>query len=137
MYFACSCLAADDIIRQHKTACLRITCLLACKDLLWIGTSAGVILTLPIEKVCQSTTKNDLQIPSVTGVKLLKFDRSILLYYYTMPSNLLCIWPQYNLLAQKSKYMYITNANANHISWCERVQKQKRLHNMISCILLN
>uniref|UniRef100_A0A671Y058 Rho guanine nucleotide exchange factor 17 n=1 Tax=Sparus aurata TaxID=8175 RepID=A0A671Y058_SPAAU len=33
---------ADAIIRQHKAACLRITALLACKDLLWIGTSAAV-----------------------------------------------------------------------------------------------
>ncbi|XP_077197324.1 rho guanine nucleotide exchange factor 17 [Paroedura picta] len=39
---------SDAIIRQHKAACLRITALLACKDLLWIGTSAGVVLTLPI-----------------------------------------------------------------------------------------
>uniref|UniRef100_A0A8C4X171 Rho guanine nucleotide exchange factor 17 n=1 Tax=Eptatretus burgeri TaxID=7764 RepID=A0A8C4X171_EPTBU len=38
---------ADAIIRQHKAACLRVTALLVCKDLLWIGTSAGVILTLP------------------------------------------------------------------------------------------
>lgn len=38
----------DDIIRQHKSACLRITSLLACKDLLWIGTSAGVLLNLPV-----------------------------------------------------------------------------------------
>lgn len=35
------CPGADAIIRQHKAACLRITALLACKDLLWIGTSAG------------------------------------------------------------------------------------------------
>lgn len=35
------CSGADAIIRQHKAACLRITALLACKDLLWIGTSAG------------------------------------------------------------------------------------------------
>ncbi|KAM5182052.1 rho guanine nucleotide exchange factor 17 isoform 2-T2 [Mantella aurantiaca] len=39
---------SDAIIRQHKSACLRITALLACKELLWIGTSAGVVLTLPI-----------------------------------------------------------------------------------------
>ncbi|KAM6447642.1 rho guanine nucleotide exchange factor 17 isoform 2-T2 [Liasis olivaceus] len=39
---------SDAIIRQHKAACLRITSLLACKDLLWIGTSAGVVLTLSI-----------------------------------------------------------------------------------------
>ena len=36
----------DDIIRQHKAACLRITALLACKDILWIGTSAGVVATM-------------------------------------------------------------------------------------------
>ncbi|GIY33902.1 rho guanine nucleotide exchange factor 17 [Caerostris extrusa] len=40
----------DDIIKQHKSACLRVTALLACKDLLWIGTSAGVILTLPFAR---------------------------------------------------------------------------------------
>uniref|UniRef100_A0A670HL42 Rho guanine nucleotide exchange factor 17 n=1 Tax=Podarcis muralis TaxID=64176 RepID=A0A670HL42_PODMU len=39
---------SDAIIRQHKAACLRITAILACKDLLWIGTSAGVVLTLPM-----------------------------------------------------------------------------------------
>uniref|UniRef100_A0A6A7FTN7 Rho guanine nucleotide exchange factor 17 isoform X3 n=1 Tax=Hirondellea gigas TaxID=1518452 RepID=A0A6A7FTN7_9CRUS len=38
----------DDIIRQHKAACLRVTALLACKDLLWVGTSAGVVLTAPL-----------------------------------------------------------------------------------------
>uniref|UniRef100_A0A8C3GDF9 Rho guanine nucleotide exchange factor 17 n=1 Tax=Cairina moschata TaxID=8855 RepID=A0A8C3GDF9_CAIMO len=39
---------SDAIIRQHKAACLRITALLACKELLWIGTSAGVVLTLAL-----------------------------------------------------------------------------------------
>ncbi|NWW84236.1 ARHGH factor, partial [Rhynochetos jubatus] len=39
---------SDAIIRQHKAACLRITALLVCKDLLWIGTSAGVVLTLAL-----------------------------------------------------------------------------------------
>ncbi|NXN95308.1 ARHGH factor, partial [Rhinopomastus cyanomelas] len=39
---------SDAIIRQHKAACLRITALLACKELLWIGTSAGVLLTLSL-----------------------------------------------------------------------------------------
>ncbi|NXL84870.1 ARHGH factor, partial [Alectura lathami] len=39
---------SDAIIRQHKAACLRITALLACKDLLWVGTSAGVVLTLAL-----------------------------------------------------------------------------------------
>lgn len=32
----------DDIIRQHKAACLRVTSLLACKDLIWIGTCKDV-----------------------------------------------------------------------------------------------
>ena len=41
----------DDIIRQHKAACLRITALLACKDILWIGTSAGVVATMHIPLV--------------------------------------------------------------------------------------
>ncbi|XP_041054597.1 rho guanine nucleotide exchange factor 17-like [Carcharodon carcharias] len=47
---------SDAIIRQHKAACLRITALLACKDLLWIGTSAGVVLTLSIPHVTANTT---------------------------------------------------------------------------------
>ncbi|KAI8508740.1 Rho guanine nucleotide exchange factor (GEF) 17 [Branchiostoma belcheri] len=41
---------SDAIIRQHKAACLRITALLACKDLLWVGTSAGVVVTLTATK---------------------------------------------------------------------------------------
>lgn len=53
----------DDIIRQHKAACLRVTSLLACKDLIWIGTSAGVLLTIP----AQSTNKGPNYIPIVTG----------------------------------------------------------------------
>jgi len=47
---------ADAIIRQHKAACLRITALLACKDLLWIGTSAGVILTNPLPAIKVNTS---------------------------------------------------------------------------------
>ncbi|KAG8224507.1 hypothetical protein J437_LFUL004990 [Ladona fulva] len=43
----CGC---DDIIRQHKAACLRVTALLTCQDLLWVGTSAGVILTLAMDR---------------------------------------------------------------------------------------
>ncbi|GFQ99566.1 rho guanine nucleotide exchange factor 17 [Trichonephila clavata] len=59
--------ATDDIIKQHKSACLRVTALLACKDLLWIGTSAGVILTLPLPHLTSSTLHVD-DIPSVTGL---------------------------------------------------------------------
>ena len=57
---------SDAIIRQHKAACLRITALLICKDLLWVGTSAGVVLTLPVPKVTSSTS-SVADIPSVTG----------------------------------------------------------------------
>uniref|UniRef100_A0AAV2IYE1 Rho guanine nucleotide exchange factor 17 n=1 Tax=Knipowitschia caucasica TaxID=637954 RepID=A0AAV2IYE1_KNICA len=56
---------ADAIIRQHKAACLRITALLACKDLLWIGTSAGVVLTLPTPKVSSGTMPGTLKSPLV------------------------------------------------------------------------
>ena len=52
-----SSLGTDDIIRQHKSACLRITALLACKDLLWIGTSAGVVLTMSLPIVKRDTMK--------------------------------------------------------------------------------
>ncbi|VDD95136.1 unnamed protein product [Enterobius vermicularis] len=34
----------EDIIRQHKMGCLRISALLCCKNMLWIGTSSGIIL---------------------------------------------------------------------------------------------
>ncbi|XP_020495628.1 rho guanine nucleotide exchange factor 17 [Labrus bergylta] len=54
---------ADAIIRQHKAACLRITALLACKDLLWIGTSAGVVLTLAIPTVSSGTGAGTLKTP--------------------------------------------------------------------------
>ncbi|KAM9358653.1 rho guanine nucleotide exchange factor 17 [Symphorus nematophorus] len=54
---------ADAIIRQHKAACLRITALLACKDLLWIGTSAGVVLTLTIPAVSSGTGAGTLKTP--------------------------------------------------------------------------
>lgn len=61
----------DDIIRQHKAACLRVTSLLACKDLIWIGTSAGVILTIAAA-TCKSsgsvsTYSSVLDQPIVTG----------------------------------------------------------------------
>ncbi|XP_057695912.1 rho guanine nucleotide exchange factor 17-like [Corythoichthys intestinalis] len=56
---------ADAIIRQHKAACLRITALLACKDLLWIGTSAGVVLTLAIPAVSSGTGACAMKTPLV------------------------------------------------------------------------
>ncbi|XP_053211596.1 rho guanine nucleotide exchange factor 17-like isoform X5 [Panonychus citri] len=58
----------DEIIRQHKAACLRITALLACKDLLWIGTSAGTIMTLSSPLITPSTTSVDVSSPNVSGI---------------------------------------------------------------------
>ncbi|XP_072170852.1 rho guanine nucleotide exchange factor 17-like [Diadema setosum] len=58
--------SSDAIIRQHKAACLRITALLVCKDLLWVGTSAGVVLTLPLPKITTSTSSLK-DVPNPTG----------------------------------------------------------------------
>ncbi|XP_049339265.1 rho guanine nucleotide exchange factor 17 [Astyanax mexicanus] len=54
---------SDAIIRQHKAACLRITALLACRDVLWIGTSAGVVLTLSIPPVSSNVGAGSLRTP--------------------------------------------------------------------------
>ncbi|XP_076853431.1 rho guanine nucleotide exchange factor 17 [Brachyhypopomus gauderio] len=54
---------SDAIIRQHKAACLRITALLACRDVLWIGTSAGVVLTLPVPPVSSGGGAAALRMP--------------------------------------------------------------------------
>ncbi|XP_060780028.1 rho guanine nucleotide exchange factor 17-like isoform X2 [Neoarius graeffei] len=56
---------SDAIIRQHKAACLRITALLACRDVLWIGTSAGVVLTLPVPPVPSNVGTGPLRTPLV------------------------------------------------------------------------
>ena len=58
----------DDIIRQHKTACLRVTALMAVKDMLWVGTSAGVIVTLNLPHITPTTTKLQ-NIPPLAGRK--------------------------------------------------------------------
>lgn len=57
---------ADAIIRQHKAACLRITALLACKDLLWIGTSAGEN-TLPFYPLRHQLVGRDLTFTDKTA----------------------------------------------------------------------
>ncbi|XP_037050154.1 uncharacterized protein LOC119084247 isoform X2 [Bradysia coprophila] len=53
----------DDIIRQHKAACLRVTSLLACKEMVWVGTSAGVLLT-----ISAIPTAMGIEAPIVTGI---------------------------------------------------------------------
>ncbi|CAG9855071.1 unnamed protein product [Phyllotreta striolata] len=59
--------SCDDIIRQHKAACLRVTALVTAKDLLWVGTSAGVVLNMPLPHISTTTTKL-VTVPNVNGV---------------------------------------------------------------------
>lgn len=59
----------DNIIQQHKAACLRVTSLLACKDIIWVGTSAGVLLTILAQNLGKST-------PVVTGRHTSRFINS-------------------------------------------------------------
>lgn len=47
----------DELIKIHKLSCLKITCLYVCKDTLWIGTSAGIICTVKIPHINNTTTK--------------------------------------------------------------------------------
>lgn len=54
----------DNIIKQHKTACLRITALLACKQVLYIGTSAGIICTL----ISPSVDAQTQQVPGLVRI---------------------------------------------------------------------
>ena len=56
----------DNIIQQHKQACLRVTSLLACNDILYLGTSAGTIL-----RITQDIGKST---PMVTGKAHFSFD---------------------------------------------------------------
>ncbi|XP_053615375.1 rho guanine nucleotide exchange factor 17 isoform X2 [Plodia interpunctella] len=56
----------DDIIRQHKAACLRVTALLAHRDALWVGTSAGVLLTAALHTA--PDTNGHFTVPQLMGV---------------------------------------------------------------------
>jgi hypothetical protein len=62
-------IGCDDIIRQHKAACLRVTSMLVCRDLLWVGTSAGVILTIPTPHLTATSSRLS-STPIVTGKSL-------------------------------------------------------------------
>ncbi|KJH44313.1 RhoGEF domain protein [Dictyocaulus viviparus] len=46
----------DDIIREHKMGCLRISCITAATSQLWIGTSAGFVISTPLH--CAKTQPN-------------------------------------------------------------------------------
>lgn len=66
----------DEIIRQHKAACLRVTSLLSCRDLIWIGTSAGVLLTIPsqgYEKGAQNVVPTGIPHGHTGHVRFLTF----------------------------------------------------------------
>ena len=42
-------LSGDDIaIQTHKLACLEITCLLSYKNMLYVGTTSGVVVTVEL-----------------------------------------------------------------------------------------
>uniref|UniRef100_A0A914YCE8 DH domain-containing protein n=1 Tax=Panagrolaimus superbus TaxID=310955 RepID=A0A914YCE8_9BILA len=40
----------EDIIRNHKLGSLRITTMLCARNQLWVGTSAGILLTTPVNR---------------------------------------------------------------------------------------
>ncbi|KAG8183951.1 hypothetical protein JTE90_005182 [Oedothorax gibbosus] len=56
-----------EIIRQHKLACLRVSSICIEKNLLWIGTSAGVVLNFAVPRIDSSTTVLDF-VPNITGM---------------------------------------------------------------------
>ncbi|XP_022241065.1 rho guanine nucleotide exchange factor 17-like [Limulus polyphemus] len=94
----------DDIIRQHKAACLRVTALLACKDMLWIGTSAGVILTIALPHLTITTSKLD-HVPKVSGIPHGHTGHVRFLTYVEMT-------PDTDMdIVSSSKYMYAHQSN--------------------------
>lgn len=50
------CIDVDPILRQHKLSCLRISSLVHVRSSLLIGTSAGVILLLPLPAIGPKST---------------------------------------------------------------------------------
>ena len=61
-----TCVGSNSIVRQHKIAQLRVTCLQPCEGLLWIGTSAGAMLTLRMP-VIDEDTASVLELPSLSS----------------------------------------------------------------------
>ncbi|CAL8077058.1 unnamed protein product [Calicophoron daubneyi] len=60
-----SLLHCDAVIMRHKEVCLRITCMTVCKDLLWAGTSAGVIVTVAIPRISIGSTRTSMEPPQI------------------------------------------------------------------------
>ncbi|GFS42197.1 rho guanine nucleotide exchange factor 17 [Trichonephila inaurata madagascariensis] len=57
--------AYDEIIKQHKLACLRVSSICVEKNLLWIGTSAGVVLNLPLPNITSASSTE--VVPNIIG----------------------------------------------------------------------
>lgn len=57
----CNCFilneGCEELIRLHKMSCLKISSIYVCKDTLWVGTSAGLIVNIKIPFVNNVTTK--------------------------------------------------------------------------------
>lgn len=60
------CVGSNGIVRQHKISQLRVTCLQPCEGLLWIGTSAGAMLTLRMP-VIDEDTASVLELPALSS----------------------------------------------------------------------
>ncbi|GFV58544.1 rho guanine nucleotide exchange factor 17 [Trichonephila clavipes] len=58
--------AYDEIIKQHKLACLRVSSICVEKNLLWIGTSAGVVLNLPLPNITSALSTE--VVPNIIGM---------------------------------------------------------------------
>jgi hypothetical protein len=63
-------LACDDIIRAHKLGCLRVSYLHVCKETLWVGTSAGVLINISVPQLIDSAnnkvTASSLQLKGLS-----------------------------------------------------------------------
>ncbi|VDL69481.1 unnamed protein product [Nippostrongylus brasiliensis] len=46
----------EDIIREHRMGCLRISCITVAASQLWIGTSAGIVMSTPVH--CAKAQQN-------------------------------------------------------------------------------
>ena len=59
-------IGSNGIVRQHKISQLRVTCLQPCEGLLWIGTSAGAMLTMRMP-VIEEDTSSVLDLPTLSS----------------------------------------------------------------------
>ncbi|CAF1140330.1 unnamed protein product [Adineta steineri] len=62
--------ACDDIIRVHKLGCLYVSTLHVCKEILWIGTSAGIIVNLIIPQLIDLLSINGTSKLTLNSIQL-------------------------------------------------------------------